>query len=130
MSQIIGYSIKEIVKTEKQFKLIFPKKYIDFLLLMGKRCPALIGLDYSIENLLEFRKGVETILYQNFGEQGLQFLKKDDIIFLSSQGCSYLYFQSNELDDPPIYIIRENMKILEHSLYSNTFSNWLSTLIK
>ena len=99
---------------------------LNFLQNNGKNHPSLKGLDYSLHELDEYRRGAETILYMNFGNDGLQFLKRNDIVFLSSQGCNFLYFQSIENENPPIYLIRDNMNKLERIKLNNSFTNWLN----
>ena len=108
-----GYYLNEVLDIEKQYGQKFPKAYIEFLTLMGKRVSFFQGIDYSMFELKEYKKGAECLLYVTFGDNGLNFLKDEDLVFISSQGCCYYFMPLSGEDNPKVYMIHEGLIKLE-----------------
>jgi hypothetical protein len=120
-----GYSFKEIEEVEKMYACKFPEAYCEFLHLMGKQAYFFAGIDYSMYELSSFRGGAECNLYLDFGDIGLALLKKDDIVFLSSQGVTHCYMSLSEGENPPVHVIQEGMRKLEPIQTYESFTKFL-----
>ncbi|CAN0486125.1 unnamed protein product [Discosporangium mesarthrocarpum] len=125
-----GIEVHEILEIEKQLKTTFPKAYFEFLELMGKSNSIFMGLDHSIHELTQYRGGLETILYQNFGDDGLGLLKSTDIVFLSSQGVTYYYISSIEGHNPPVYYACETHHELKRYKSHDSFTDFVMSKTK
>lgn len=124
-NKIEGYSIEEIEKAERAYGKKFPKAYIEFLHLMGKYVSFLSGIDYSMYELKEYRGGAECYLYSNFNDNGLQFLKEDDLVFISSQGCTHYFMSISEGENPPVKLIHEGQLKLEADKIYKSFTEFI-----
>lgn len=122
-----GYSLKEIEEVEKMYACKFPEAYREFLHLMGKQAYFFTGIDYSMYELSSYRGSAECYLYLDFGDIGLELLKKDDIVFVSSQGCNHFYMSLSEGENPPVHFIQEGMRKLEPIQSYESFTKFLRT---
>jgi hypothetical protein len=123
-----GYSSSEIEKAERESGIKFPKAYKEFLHLMGKQVSFLQGIDYSMHDLKHYKEEVENYLRSNFGDIGLGFLKSDDIVFASSQGCNHFYISSSKGENPQVNFINEGMKKLEPILGYESFTEFVKRM--
>jgi hypothetical protein len=96
-----GCTDGEVEKLEKHFNIKLPSVYRDFLLAMGHGAGSLYtGTHFTYEHLFELRGWAEELL----ADVGPDFYLPDDaFVFLMHQGYDFLYFQTSEGDDPPVY---------------------------
>ncbi|HBK96928.1 MAG TPA: SMI1/KNR4 family protein [Microcoleaceae bacterium UBA10368] len=92
---------EQIYSLERQYGLIIPMAYKEFLLWGGVCAGGLLqGSNYSYDDLSELREGAEELLERNeFPEP----LPKDAFVFLMHQGYVFWFFTASEGDDPPVY---------------------------
>ncbi len=119
------FSNYEIDHVEEKRKQKFPGGYKEFSSCMGKQVSFFKGLDYSMYDLEVYRGDLEETRYQNFKEDGLNFLKKSDLVFLSSQACNWNYMPLNKGDNPPVYLINEPSSKLGPIRTYSTFVEFL-----
>lgn len=125
-----GLSIQEIENLEKDLGQKLPKAYVEFLQRMGKRIDFLSWLGYSIYDLNQIRGGAENVLFLNFREEGLRFLKEDDFVFMTDQGVGFFYFSLNEGDNPPVYAVSEIQYKLEPHFIASSFTEFIMNFCK
>jgi hypothetical protein len=123
-----GYSFNEIEEAEKESGIQFPKTYKEFLHLMGKQVRFFQGIDYSMFDIKLYKKEAEKYLHSNFGAIGLAFLKSDEIVFASSQGCNHFYISSSKGENPPVNFINEGMRKLEPILTYESFTEFVKRM--
>lgn len=111
--------IEEIMNSQGVTRL--PHLYVQFMKLLGKKDAELfVGQDILYDEALELKH----YLHEELEHHKTTWRLPDDaFVFWTGQGYSYLYFQVNDSDDPPVY---QYLSGNEHSsLVCDTFSQWL-----
>ncbi|MCB0531853.1 MAG: SMI1/KNR4 family protein [Lewinellaceae bacterium] len=123
-----GYSFAEIQKAEAEFGIQFPQAYREFLQVMGKRVNFFQGIDYSMYDLKLYKEDAVKYLYSLFGDIGMDFLKEDDIVFVSGQGCNHYYMSTSEGENPSVNFIHEGMRKLEPVETYESFTEFIKQM--
>ncbi|MCB9315029.1 MAG: SMI1/KNR4 family protein [Lewinellaceae bacterium] len=123
-----GYSFSEIQKAEQEAGIKFPQAYREFLHVTGKQVNFFRGIDYSMYDLKLYKEDVVRYLYSIFGDIGLDFLKEDDIVFVSGQGCNHYYMSTSEGENPSVNFIHEGMRKLEPVETYESFTEFIKQM--
>jgi SMI1/KNR4 family protein SUKH-1 len=101
MQDFKGLTRKEISQMEGELGVIFPGLFREFLLRMGENPGELFrGSDYNPREFKKLRADAEDLI----AESGASLRLTDrSVVFLFHQGYTFLYFQSYDLPDVPIY---------------------------
>lgn len=105
-----GIPIEAINRIEEQRQQIFPDAYKEFLKYMGKDVYFFSGEDYSIYELDLYFKDLKDTIYHNFKEEEHNFLRTNDLVFLSSQACNWYFMPLDKGNNPPVYFINESSR--------------------
>jgi len=119
-----GCTLEEIGQIKTRFRLQLPAIYKEFLTRMGKGAGRFLnGSDYLFPALLRLREDAESILK----ESEMQFkLDAKDFVFVGHQGYEFLYFNSRQAPDPPVFLLTEGdepQQVFAH------FSEWLLSCV-
>jgi hypothetical protein len=97
-------SVSQIEKMEKQYGILFPNAYREFLSLMGNGAGSYMqGSSVFYNEIFLLREGVNELIKEN----NITPLPDDAVIFWMHQGYQAAYFRSREGIDPPVYYFSE-----------------------
>src|SRR5262249_42127606 len=119
-----GCTPEEIAQIKTRFCLQLPSIYEEFLTRIGKGAGRFLdGSDYLFPALLRLREEAESIL----DESETQFkLDAKDFVFVGHQGYEFLYFNSSQAPDPPVFLLTEGG---EPRRVFARFSEWLLSCV-
>jgi len=122
----IGCSEDEIDEIERQFSIKLPLIYREYLNTMGRSSGSFLqGTDFSFPVILGLRESAEDLIKECDAKITLS---KTDFVFVFHQGYQFLYFNSKDSDDPPIYLFVDEEPISQKVF--NKFSEWLIQCVK
>jgi hypothetical protein len=117
---IKGCATLEIEQIESTYQIRLPPAYVSFMTRMGRGAGKFLeGSDFLFPAPLSLRAEAEALLTESDAKFSL---KKTDFVYLAHQGYQFLYFGTDPLDDPPIYLYVEQetpKQVYDH------FSEWL-----
>lgn len=120
---LIGCDDEEISKLEQFFEIKLPAAYIEFLSLMGKYSgPLNVGTDCFYEDLFELRELAEELLVENSIEYALS---PYSFVFEMHQGYQFLFFESNQGDNPAVFSFSEGSDLGVHLVFDTYSEYWL-----
>lgn len=119
--ELVGCTDDEIREIEQKEDVTLPTAYEEFLRRMGKSAGGFLrGMDFLYPRMIGLTKAARELM----AECGVtDELTTDDFAFISSQGCSYLYFDTNAGENPPVYRYIEYDE--EPEQVTETFTEWL-----
>ena len=121
--EIVGCSENDIRSMENSLGVKFPAIYREFLKVMGANAGGLFqGDDYECWKLLRLRSAVAEHL-----EKSQYKLASEQLVFMGSQGCSFLLFGSVKCADPEV-LRMEDLEMMPTSI-GMKFSEWLNLKI-
>jgi len=99
--QFIPCTEEEVLLLEKQFHLLLPTAYKEFLLTMGKGADGfLVGSDFLYHDV----PGLQEVAQEMLAEDAFpQKLSQDAFVFFMHQGYQFNFFHTSEGDNPPVY---------------------------
>lgn len=119
--QCVGCSAVEIKELEERFGVLFPQSYIAFLKAIGRKAGGFFqGTDIFYPEILENRAGAEELLEE---DQSDFRLLQSDFVFAIHQGYQFMYFNTENSDDPPVSYYAEGKGLTQRRW--ETFSAYL-----
>lgn len=119
---VLGCSEQEIAEITKEFSVTLPAAYRRFLATMGKSAGEFLdGTDFFYPEVLTLRGQAEYLLSKC---KATISLATTDFVFASHQGYQFLFFGTEEGDDPRVryyFEYREDFEIV-----ASSFSEWLT----
>lgn len=120
-----GCTEESITKIESIYNIHLPRPYRFFLLHMGLSAGKFLqGSDFLYKDLTDLRKRAEILLKQCKAKFALA---PTDFVFLVHQGYQFLFFKTNESEDPPVFLYIEDDELPKQ--VSCSFSEWLTMCV-
>jgi hypothetical protein len=121
-----GLGEVEIREVSRRQGVELPAVYAQFLTRLGRSAGDFLrGSDFLYPRLLTLKDSGRHLLE----EDEVDFVLGDEhFVFLMHQGYQFLYFDTTESEDPPVYLYLEGEG--EPSKVADSFSAWLETAVK
>ncbi|EMA38527.1 hypothetical protein C446_09940 [Halobiforma nitratireducens JCM 10879] len=125
-NEIEGCTTEELAQLEAEFGVELPAAYRSCMLHIGKSTNGFLrGSEFTYPAPKYQREFAEDSIER---WDDLEFsLKETDFVFRGLQGSSFWFFNTEDGDDPPVYLYMEDT---EPELVADTFSEWLFNEIR
>lgn len=122
--ELAGCTEDQISQMEATFGLALPKKYREYLSVMGANSGDLfIGTDIDYPWPTKLRKAAERLCLDS-----PYTLPADAFVFSMHQGYSFLFIEAGQGDDPPVFLFSEGYS--QPTKVAPSFSGWLLNAIR
>lgn len=117
-----GCTDLELARLERKFGIRLPSSYRELMRVAGKsKRVVFVGSDWTYPCVLELRDAAEMLLKECDARLKLP---KSSFVFLMHQGYSFLMFDTEAGDDPPIALFSETDP--KFRIVSKAFTTWLT----
>ena len=124
-SSLVGVSVEDINRIEKQASVLLPRAYKDFLISFGKKAGFFASdVVFFYSEILDLREELNEMIE----EEGLDFeVPENAFVFSGYQGFQYHYFICDGRGDPEIYRIMDGGESTQK--VAESFSGYLKSMV-
>jgi len=121
-----GYLEEEIVNYFGEGMTHLPQTYLMFLRLMGRKAFFLDGQTYSIDKLAQIRHTAEGLVSRNNPRLNVE---ENHFVFLTNQGCIFVFFNIKEGNNPPVYGFAEAANQQKFEKITNSLTEFFERML-
>jgi len=122
---LAGCSELEIAQVQSSISGPMPRAYLEFLDVMGNGAGWLFqGSDIYFPDVLNCKNTAKEVIQTS--DSGYK-LAPTAFVFYSHQGYQFIFFDTKDGDDPPVYRFQQSS--YQPELVDAQFSNWLSRCV-